>query len=252
VSVPATETFGFSGVDAGGTAWTRQLAVPFQGPQTHLTVTGVNNAASGQQVFAPGMIMSIYGTALGDFAQSAAAVPLPQYLAGFEATINGVPAPLYYVSPNQVNVQIPYETQPGPATLTVGNPYENVDYQFTVAQAGPGIFTFQDGYVNPSRTAGRGQTVTMFITGEGPVTPSVPTGHTPTGVRTAPKPQQPVTVTVGGVPIPSLTYIGIPSWSVGVTQVNFTVPATVPLGVQQVVVTVGAASSLPATITVTQ
>ena len=65
------------------------------------------------QSYAPGMLLSVYGTALGDFVQSAGAIPLPQYLAGFEASVNGVPTPLYYVSPNQVNIQIPYETPPG-------------------------------------------------------------------------------------------------------------------------------------------
>ena len=251
LTVPATVTFGFAGVDAGGVTWTRQLAVPFSGPETHLSVSGVSNAASGQQVYAPGMIMSIYGTAMGDFAQSAAVVPLPQFLAGFEATVNGVAAPLYFVSPNQVNLQIPYETQPGPATLIVGNPYENSKpYPFTVASAGPGIFTFQDGSLNPSRAASRGQTVTMFITGDGPVTPSVRTGSTPTGSR-IPQPRQPVTLAIGGVAV-TPTFVGIPNWSVGVTQINFTVPATVSTGVQPVVVTVGAVSSQPATITVTQ
>jgi len=58
-------------------------------------------------------------------------------------------------------------------------------------------------------------------------------------------------VTVGGVTV-TPTFVGIPSWSVGVTQINFTMPATVPAGVQPVIVTVGAVSSQPATITVTQ
>ena len=99
--------FGFSGVDATETKWSTQFSVPFRGPQVRLTVGGASNAASGDQVYAPGMILSVYGAQLGNFPQSAAAIPLPQYLAGFEASINGVPAPLYYVSPNQVNVQIP-------------------------------------------------------------------------------------------------------------------------------------------------
>ncbi len=165
--------------------------IPFQGFQTQLQVAGIGNAATGQQAYAPGMIMSIYGAALGTFAQSAATIPLPQYLAGFEATINGVPAPLYYVSPNQVNVQIPYETSPGRATLVVGNPYANVTYHFQVSAAAPGIFTFQDGGINPFRSAAHGQTVTMFITGDGQVTPSLATGATPsprTQVGNLPKP----------------------------------------------------------------
>src|SRR5205085_5868969 len=130
VAAPKTVVFGFSGVDATETKWSTQFSVPFRGPQVRLTVGGASNAASGDQVYAPGMILSVYGAQLGNFPQSAAAIPLPQYLAGFEASINSVPAPLYYVSPNQVNVQIPYETQPGQATLVLGNPFENVTYRF--------------------------------------------------------------------------------------------------------------------------
>jgi uncharacterized protein (TIGR03437 family) len=252
VAVPKTVTFGFAGVDGGGAAWSQQFAIPFQGPQVHLTVAGISNAASGQQVFAPGMILSVYGTAMGNFAQAAAAVPLPDYLAGFEAYVNNVPAPLYYVSPNQVNIQIPYETQPGRATLTVGNPFENIDYSFRVAAAGPGIFTFADGSVTPFSSGARGQDTTVYITGDGQVTPSLSTGDTPsasTPLSRLPQPRLPVTVTVGGV-VATVRFIGIPSGLVGVTQINFTIPATVAPGVQPVVVTVGTAASAPANLTV--
>ena len=253
LSVPTTVVFGFTGTDAGGT-WTSQLVVPFSGPQAQLTVAGAGNAASGQQVYAPGMILSVYGAALGNFAQSAAAIPLPQYLAGFEAAVNGVTAPLYYVSPGQVNLQIPYETQPGPAALTVGNPYVNYNFSFTVAASGPGIFTFADGSVNPSNTASAGQIATLFITGEGQVTPTLATGATPsprTPLAQLPQPQLAVSLTVGGLPA-AIDFIGITSGLVGVTQINFTVPAGIAPGVQPVVVTVGSASSPPATMTITQ
>ena len=252
VAVPKTVTFAFSGVDASGTTWSQQFGVPFQGAQVHLTVAGMSNAASGQQVFAPGMVVSVYGTGMGNFAQAAGALPLTDYLAGFEALVNGVPAPLYYVSPNQVNLQIPYETQPGRATLTLGNPFENVDYNFRVSQSAPGIFTSQDGSINPFPMGARGQTITMFITGEGQVTPSLPTGEAPssgTPLARLPKPQLPVTVTVGGV-VAQQTFVGIPYGLVGVTQINFTIPDSVAPGSQQVVVTVGSAASPPATLTV--
>ena len=56
-------------------------------------------------------------------------------------------------------------------------------------------------------------------------------------------------MTIGGINAP-IEFVGIPSWSVGVTQINFTVPSSVPVGKQQIVVTVGSTSSAPATFTV--
>jgi uncharacterized protein (TIGR03437 family) len=251
LTVPTAMTLGFTGIDASGAQWTTQILVHFNGAQA-LSVTGLANAASGQQVYAPGMIMSIYGSQLGNFAQSAGTLPLPNYLAGFEATINGVQAPLYYVSPNQVNVQIPYETRPGGATLMVGNPYQNVTSTFQVAASGPGIFTTPDGSISPSNTGSPGQTATLFITGDGQVTPTLATGSTPsarTQPAQLPKPRLGLSVTVGGVPA-AVQFFGIPNGLVGVTQVNFTIPESAPTGQQPVVVTVGAASSAPANINV--
>jgi uncharacterized protein (TIGR03437 family) len=248
VAQPKTVVFQFTGTDAGGSQWSTQLAVPFQAPRVRLSVGGISNAASGQTVYAPGMILSVYGTGMGALAQSAGAIPLPDFLGSFAAYINGAASPIYYVSPNQVNIQIPYETQPGIATLILSNPYEEVTYRFRVAEAGPGIFTFQDGYVNPFRGAKRGETVTLFVTGEGRVTPALSTGNTPssrTPIANLPRPQQVVTVTVGGAPA-TIPFIGIPSGLVGVTQVNFTIPGTAPLGTQPIVVTVGGVASAPA------
>jgi uncharacterized protein (TIGR03437 family) len=254
IAVPANVPFTFSGVDAGGAQWSQPLSVPFQGFQTQLSVGGVSNAATGQQVYAPGMILSIYGAALGTFVESAYTIPLPQYLAGFSATINNVTAPIYYVSPTQVNVQVPYETQPGRATLVIWNPYTSVTYRFQVAASAPGIFTFSDGTINPYRSASRGSEIAIYITGEGAVAPALATGATPSPHAVTPTPTLPVSITVGGIAVPpsNIEFTGIPSGLVGVTQINFTIPSTVPLGMQPVVVTVGSASSPAANINVTQ
>jgi uncharacterized protein (TIGR03437 family) len=252
--VPSNVVFGFTGRDASGASWSQQLTVPFEGPQTPLAIDGVSNAASGQKSFAPGMLVSVYGTALGNFPQAAGTVPLPQYLAGFEASVNGVTAPLYYVSPNQVNIQIPYETQPGRATLVVGNPYANSNnYDLEIADAAPGIFMTNDSTAAPFSSAVRGQTTTMFITGDGQVSPAVPTGDAPaagTRLTALPKPKLPVTVTVAGQTA-TIDFIGIPVGLVGVTQINYQVPPATPVGVQPVVVTVGGVASQPANLTVT-
>lgn len=259
LSVPANVPFTLSGMDAGGRQWKQQLSIPFQGLEPQLTVGGISNAASGQQVFAPGEIVSVYGTALGDFAQAAGALPLTMYLAGFEAEVNPAsnpnnvyPAYLYYVSPTQVNLQIPYEIPAGPATLTVGNPYVNVTYNFQVQQAAPGIFVTPDGFANPSSSGTPGQILTLFVTGEGQVRPAIPDGAAPANNNSTPT--QALSLTVGGVPVPAedIKYSGIPTWSVGVLQINFVVPPTVAAGKQPVVVTLGGVASPPAYINITQ
>jgi uncharacterized protein (TIGR03437 family) len=254
LSVPTNVVFGYSGTDAHGNHWSEELTVPFVGTQPQLTVGGASNAASGQQGYAPGMLLSVYGTAMGNSVQSAGTIPLPQYLQGFEATVNGVTASLYYVSPNQVNLQIPYETQPGDATLTVGNPYVNFNYTLSVTPAAPGIF-MSNGFVSaPFSSAGRGTVTTLFITGEGQVSPSLADGASPsstTPVSQLPKPKLPVKMTVANEPA-TIEFIGIPSGLVGVTQINYEVPADAPLGPQPVVVTVGGVASQTVQLTVTQ
>ncbi len=252
--VPTNVLFDFTGMDASGKQWTQTLSVPFDGPDPPLVVDGASNAASGQQAYAPGMLLSVYGTALGEFAQSAGTIPLPQYLAGFEASVNGVTAPLYYVAPGQVNIQIPYETQPGNTTLTVSNPYVNVNYNLKIVPAAPGIFMSNGFAAPPFSSAGRGKITTLFITGEGQVSPALATGTTPdsgTPLTRLPKPKLPVTLTVAGQAA-TIEFIGIPNGLVGVTQINYEVPANTPLGVQQVIVTVGTVATQPAKLTVTQ
>jgi uncharacterized protein (TIGR03437 family) len=80
----------------------------------------------------------------------------------------------------------------------------------------------------------------------------IPPDGYPPDPGTTPVPTLPVAVTVGGVPVTHFQYKGIPSWSVGVMQLNFTIPNGVPAGQQPVVVTVGDVPSLPANITISQ
>jgi uncharacterized protein (TIGR03437 family) len=259
---PVNVVFGFSGVDTGGATWNTTMTVPFAGPQPVIAIRTANNAASGQPVFAPGMLVGVYGSGMGDLVQLATVTPLPEYMAGVEAWVNYgpglanmAPAPLMYVSPGQVNLQIPYEVPAGPAQLWVGNPYQNVSYNFTVANAAPGIFSYAtDGAASPigSQSARAGDTVAIYITGEGQVQPTVADG-TPPSLGVVPTPQQAVSITVGGMPVAQpFAYIGIPYWSVGVTQIDFKIPAGVAPGQQPVVVTVGSTASLPANITITE
>jgi uncharacterized protein (TIGR03437 family) len=106
------------------------------------------------------------------------------------------------------------------------------------------------GVVLASSSGSQGQISTLYMTGDGLVTPTVPDGSTPLGT-VAPKPTLPATLTIGGVAAP-IQFIGIPSWSIGATQINFQVPPNAPPGVQDLVVTVGANSSTAVKFMVTQ
>ena len=226
------------------------------GLSSTVSIGGVTNGASFQQAAAPGMIMSVFGTNLMNSStpQAAKSVPLPLTLGGVTATVNGVPAPFYYASSGQLNLQLPYETPAGTAILNVNNNGQVAAYSFDVSDSAPGIFVGSGSVLVPSGTGKRGQAIVMFITGEGEVAPFLPTGSSPpltTPVDQLPSPLLDYSITVGGVSVKP-DFIGIPYYLVGVTQINFTIPQNAPLGTQSVVVTVGDNSSVAAKLNVTQ
>jgi len=253
MSAPAVVVFGFTGLDASGQAWSQQASIPFEQAATLLTIGGVANAASYQQVFAPGMLLYVAGSQLSPAVQVANSVPFLEFMGDVSATINGLAAPLYYVSPGQLDIQVPYEIQPGNAILIVMSLGQIAFFQFTVGPAAPGIFMAQDGSLVPVASGAPSDTLSLFITGQGAVSPPVATGAAPsagTPLSQLPAPILPVKVSVGGTPAP-LAFVGIPPGLVGVTQINFQIPPDAPLGPQAVVVTVGNVASAPVTLTVT-
>jgi uncharacterized protein (TIGR03437 family) len=224
------------------------------GASQSTAITAVANGASYAQAFAPGTLMTVFGTELSASTATAGVLPLPISRGGVSATVNGVSAPIYYVSPGQINVQVPYETGIGPAVLGVNNNGQVASFPFVVAEAAPGLFTAADGSLVPSATAKQGQTAVAYITGDGDTTTFLITGASPatgTAISKLPRPKLSVTVTVGGVAA-TVAFVGIPPGLVGVTQLNFVVPTTVPAGVQPVVVSVGGIKTQAGTLMVTQ
>jgi uncharacterized protein (TIGR03437 family) len=215
------------------------------------SISGVTNAASYNQSYAPGMIVSIFGANLSLSTASASTVPLPTLMDNVSVTVNGIYAPFYYVSQKQLNVQIPYETPTsGSVKLVVTNNGQTATTTLQMSAAAPGIFADSNGALVPTSTVARGQSVTAYVTGAGALTPYVATGAVPNSSST-PVPTQTTVIAIGGLQA-STSYIGIPSWSVGVLQINFTVPPSTPLGAQTVVVTVGGVASAAVPVTVIQ
>jgi uncharacterized protein (TIGR03437 family) len=222
------------------------------GASSSVSIAGVANGASFRTEFAPGMVMSVFGAGLAPSTQVASGLPLPLSLAGVTAKVNGVAAPLYFVSPGQLNVQVPYETTLGPATLAVNNKGQVAVFPFTVNVTAPGIFVSSDGRLAPNATGSVGQTLLAFITGDGDLWPTLATGAAPSTsvpVSRLPKARLPVSLTVGGMPA-QIAFVGVPYGLSGVTQINFTVPDGVGSGDREVVVTVGGVASKAGILTV--
>jgi uncharacterized protein (TIGR03437 family) len=198
------------------------------------------------------MLMSVFGTGLSPGSpQIFSTAPLPVISAGgTSVTINGIASPLLYVSATQINLQIPYEVTVGSALLVVKSGGQSASVSFAIHAAGPGIFVdYQNGNLVPAESAAGGSTIGFYVTGVGLVTPTEATGNVPPA-GTTPVPNLPVTVTIGGVGVTPV-YLGIPSWSVGVLQINVTVPASLAGSVQAVVVDIGGVKSNPALLNVT-
>lgn len=109
-------------------------------------LASVSAASFRGSFLAPESIAAAFGSGLGTQTVAADELPLPTRLAGTGVRVkdsSGVerPAPLFFVSPNQINYQMPLGTAPGAATVTVvpaaGQP---VSGAAQVAAIAPGLF----------------------------------------------------------------------------------------------------------------
>lgn len=217
------------------------------GASPALSISGISNAASFGPTAAPGSQMRVLGLNLAPSSAQASRFPLPITLAGVSVTVNGVSAPLYSVAPDKLEIQIPYETASGVAVVGVNNNGQVAWQEFPVAATAPGIFATSSRFLTPTPVASPGQTISAYITGDGDVSPTLATGAAPeqgTFVTRLPRPRLPVAITVGGIQA-FVRFVGITPGSAGVTQLNFTVPDSVPTGTQPVVVSVGGVASPP-------
>jgi uncharacterized protein (TIGR03437 family) len=208
-----------------------------------------SRADNAQSTASPGALVAVSGSNLAGATASASSNPLSYSTGGVSATVNGIAAPLLYVSSNQVQLQVPYEVGAGPAVLGINNNGQIAGFPIQIAPAAPAVFADANGGLSPNATVKAGSATSLYVTGAGEVSPMLPTGWSPTSSSDIPQPVLPLSVTVGGVPA-FLEYVGNSRGLVGTIQVNFKVPASVPAGPQPVVVTVNGVSSRPVTVTV--
>ncbi|MCC7174370.1 MAG: immune inhibitor A [Bryobacterales bacterium] len=181
---------------------------------------------------APGSLAAIFGDFLAPSVQAAQSLPLPTSLNGVSVTVNGVPAPLHFVSPGQINMQIPYGTAPGSATVVVTNgAIPAYTGRLQIAATAPGIFLNGDHAVawnndtskfnTATSAAPAGGLIVVYTTGQGPVSPAIPTGEGPGAALSLPVGQ--VTATIGGQAA-AVEWAGMTPLCAGVMQVHIRVP----------------------------
>jgi adhesin/invasin len=225
-----------------------------------LASAGIVNAASYQKGLAPGSLFTIFANTLSGGTFTAASAPWATSWNGISVKINGIAAPLGYVSPTQINAQVPFEIGPGTAQLTIAsNGTTAGPVALTIQSASPGVFMYaggrapainQDGTLNlPTNPASVGSYISVYLTGQGMVDQPVLTGAA-APIRTIANTLAQTTATIGGVAA-TVPFSGLAPGYVGLGQVNLLVP-NVPAGDQQVIVTIGGVASNPAMIAVTK
>jgi len=167
---------------------------------------GIANSASAAPFtggVANGELITIYGSGLAASTVVTSSAPFPTTLGNVQVIINGVPAPIYYVSPNQVSAIVPSGNPYAVAKIQVvnNNVPSNAVTEF-VRTTSPGVFTLTAdglGYaaavhnatgaiVTPTNPAQPGEYIQVFVTGLGIVYPTAPDG--------APGPVNPLSSTV--------------------------------------------------------
>ncbi len=225
-------------------------APAFSGPGVYLSPVGVVNAANSAPFTAqvsPGEFLTLYGSGLANTTASAS-VPFPNHLSGVQVLINQVAAPVYYVSPTQISVVVPYLTAANSvAQIQVINngANSNIVTEFT-GSSSVGVFTNNPegglGYaaalhpdysvISKSSPAQIGETVAVFLAGMGVVRPAVKDG------TAAPNPPSTTTATPlvflldgsGHYLQCTVAFSGLAPGFAGLYQLNFTVPAGLVAG----------------------
>jgi len=233
-------------------------------PQPTVSNGGVVNAANSTAPVAPGSYVSIYGSNLSNVTdQNYSAVRLPlsmdQVTVSFDAAATGslpavsVPGYIVYVSPNQVNIQVPWELQGySSAKMKVtlyefgfGNVVTVPLANYTPAMFGSTIAAAENAttgqVITAANPAARGSIVSLFCNGLGPVTNQPASGNS-AGVPLSMTTPSQATVTIGGATA-NVSFSGLAPGFPGLYQVNAQVPTSIQAGNQQVIVSIGGASS---------
>jgi uncharacterized protein (TIGR03437 family) len=201
---------------------------------------------------APGNVIQVYGTG---FAQqtSIPQLPLPPTAGGTSLIIGGLQAPLFYVSPGQIDAQIPYELAGGKQyqVIVSANGALSAPVPIQVNSVAPGVLPYPntstlvavrlDGsLVSDASPAKPGDSLIIFAAGMGLTdNSSVVSGAGSPGLSAGDMlahPQAAPVMTIDGTVV-TPGFVGLTPGLVGLYQINFQLPATTQNGYSEVILT---------------
>lgn len=215
----------------------------------------------------PGMVAALYplGIRYGDDTVVASAYPLPTDLSDVQVLVDETPAPLYFVSPGQINFYVPMRLEPGGRTTVIVQRKSTnqilASGVLDIGTATPALFTTtqngrgqvaalnEDNSINTNTNGvARGQVIQLFATGQGKVPGAPADGEPPSGAISTPRKPR---VIIGSTEVSqeAIEYSGLAPGLVGVWQINVRVPMAVPpsSATQVVVLADGIPSNQPET-----
>jgi len=268
VAAGATQAAFTMQTNSAGIARVSATAAGYQPIEGAVQVSSAGAATNGASFavgapVTPGGIVSVFGSNFAAAPAGATGLPLPTTLGSTTVTIGGVKAPLFFVSPGQINLQVPFEVLGSYAPLVVTNGATTAaTLPLLLSRASPGLFTAsQDGKgvaavlhaadgrpVTTSAPARAGEFISIFASGLGAVAPSVASGAPASAINLSKTREIPV-VKIGGVPA-TVSFSGLAPTFVGLYQINVQVPAGISGSALTLTVTLRGVDSNTATIAV--
>lgn len=263
------------------TATVAGMVLPFDGyarVTPAINAGGIVDAASftGGKAVAPGSWISVFGTNMSDTTQgnggtdlafadcslcNVVSQPLPMGIDGaafsFDTANLSLPGRFSYVSPTQLNMQVPWELS-GQSSATVKvmvNYTYSATYTLPLAEYSPGFFVIDGAsdvaaldldykLVTPSAPVARGSIVQLFLNGLGPVDNQPADGAAAPAKPLATTKANP-TITIGGLSA-TLKFSGLAPYFASLYQVNVEVPAGLTAGLQPITCSIGGVTSATA------
>jgi uncharacterized protein (TIGR03437 family) len=206
-------------------------------------ITGAVSAADLKSPVAPGGLMAVLGKNLSGSNFATSEVPLPTVIGDSCLTVNGSPTNLLFVSPTEVNAQMPAQASGSVALVMHTTGGVSDPFLLTVLTAAPAVFlTTIDGVSNvpaivrfanglvvtATNPVHRGDVLTIYLTGLGAVNPPVSDGS---GGLVNPLSTTVITpvVQIGGVNAPVL-FSGLVPGMPGAYVLNVSVSSSTPQG----------------------